>query len=103
VRDMKLIAGPSGPFVAMPSRKLCAHCRECGHKNPFKRAEGRTPSSSTSVPTCQVGRVETDARTHPTLPTGVCPGGNWVHGGPVGSSSSGHWRRPRRSAWRTLV
>jgi len=36
VRDMKLIAGPSGPFVAMPSRKLCAHCRSCGHKNPFK-------------------------------------------------------------------
>ena len=36
VRDMKLIAGPSGPFVAMPSRKLCSHCRACGHKNPIK-------------------------------------------------------------------
>jgi stage V sporulation protein G len=36
IRDMKLIAGPNGPFVAMPSRKLCAHCRSCGYKNPFK-------------------------------------------------------------------
>jgi stage V sporulation protein G len=36
VRDMKLIAGPGGPFVAMPSRKLCSHCRSCGHKNPIK-------------------------------------------------------------------
>ena len=28
IRDLKLIGGPSGPFVAMPSRKLCTHCRE---------------------------------------------------------------------------
>ena len=38
IRDLKLIGGPTGPFVAMPSRKLCAHCRDCGHKNPFKAA-----------------------------------------------------------------
>jgi len=36
VRDLKIIGGPSGPFVAMPSRKLCAHCHACGYKNPFK-------------------------------------------------------------------
>jgi stage V sporulation protein G len=36
VRDLKIIGGPSGPFVAMPSRKLCAHCPSCGYKNPFK-------------------------------------------------------------------
>ena len=36
VRDLKIIGGPSGPFVAMPSRKLCAHCHGCGYKNPFK-------------------------------------------------------------------
>jgi stage V sporulation protein G len=29
VRDLKIIGGPSGPFVAMPSRKLCAHCHAC--------------------------------------------------------------------------
>ena len=36
VRDLKIIGGPTGPFVAMPSRKLCTHCRGCGHKNPLK-------------------------------------------------------------------
>ncbi len=38
IRDLKLIGGPTGPFVAMPSRKLCTHCRGCGHKNPIKAA-----------------------------------------------------------------
>ena len=36
IRDLKLIGGPSGPFVAMPSRKLCGHCRQCSFKNPLK-------------------------------------------------------------------
>ncbi|MFM7035404.1 MAG: septation protein SpoVG family protein [Planctomycetia bacterium] len=38
IRDLKLIGGPSGPFVAMPSRKLCTHCRSCGCKNPLRAA-----------------------------------------------------------------
>lgn len=33
VRDLKIIEGSSGPFVAMPSRKLTARCHRCGHKN----------------------------------------------------------------------
>jgi stage V sporulation protein G len=36
IRDLKLIGGPAGPFVAMPSRKLCSHCRGCGFKNPLR-------------------------------------------------------------------
>lgn len=36
VRDLKVIGGPSGPFVAMPSRKLCGHCPGCGFKNPLR-------------------------------------------------------------------
>ena len=36
IRDLKLIGGTSGPFVAMPSRKLCGHCRKCGCKNPLR-------------------------------------------------------------------
>ena len=36
IRDLKLIGGPTGPFVAMPSRKLCSHCRGCGFKNPLR-------------------------------------------------------------------
>ncbi len=36
IRDLKLIGGPHGLFVAMPSRKLCIHCRKCSSKNPLK-------------------------------------------------------------------
>lgn len=36
VRDLKIIDGTSGPFVAMPSRKLTAHCPRCGYKNHLK-------------------------------------------------------------------
>lgn len=36
VRDLKIIGGPNGPFVAMPSRKLCSHCHSCGFKNPLR-------------------------------------------------------------------
>jgi stage V sporulation protein G len=36
VRDLKIIEGTSGPFVAMPSRKLTTHCHHCGSKNHLK-------------------------------------------------------------------
>ncbi|MEX2027171.1 MAG: SpoVG family protein, partial [Pirellulaceae bacterium] len=36
VRDLKIIEGTSGPFVAMPSRKLTTHCHHCGAKNHLK-------------------------------------------------------------------
>ncbi len=36
VRDLKIIEGTSGPFVAMPSRKLATHCHRCGHKNHLR-------------------------------------------------------------------
>ena len=36
VRDLKIIEGSSGPFVAMPSRKLTAHCPQCGTKNHLR-------------------------------------------------------------------
>ena len=36
IRDLKLISGPHGLFVAMPSRKLCVHCRKCSSKNPLR-------------------------------------------------------------------
>ncbi len=38
VRDLKIIEGASGPFVAMPSRKLTGHCHHCGSKNHLKAA-----------------------------------------------------------------
>jgi len=36
VRDLKIIEGASGPFVAMPSRKLTTHCSQCGMKNHLR-------------------------------------------------------------------
>ena len=33
VRDLKIIEGNNGPFVAMPSRKMTAHCSRCDCKN----------------------------------------------------------------------
>lgn len=36
VRDLKIIDGVNGPFVAMPSRKLTGHCGKCGHKNHLR-------------------------------------------------------------------
>ncbi len=36
VRDLKIIDGTNGPFVAMPSRKLTARCPKCGCKNHLK-------------------------------------------------------------------
>jgi stage V sporulation protein G len=38
VRDLKIIEGASGPFVAMPSRKLTAHCPGCRAKNHLRAA-----------------------------------------------------------------
>ncbi len=38
VRDLKIIEGAKGPFVAMPSRKLADHCPRCRHKNHLRAA-----------------------------------------------------------------
>jgi stage V sporulation protein G len=38
VRDLKIIGGATGPFVAMPSRKLTGHCAQCGSKNHLRAA-----------------------------------------------------------------
>ena len=36
VRDIKIIEGTGGLFVAMPSRKMSDHCSRCGGKNPLR-------------------------------------------------------------------
>lgn len=53
IRDIKIIEGTGGLFVAMPSRKMSDHCSRCGGKNPLrakfcnncgaKLPENRTP------------------------------------------------------------
>jgi len=36
VRDIKVIEGVGGFFVAMPSRKMTDHCEKCGGKNHLR-------------------------------------------------------------------
>lgn len=36
VRDIKIIQGNKGYFVAMPSRKLKESCPKCGHRNAIR-------------------------------------------------------------------
>ena len=36
IRDLKIIEGSNGPFVAMPSRKLTSHCPQCRCKNHLR-------------------------------------------------------------------
>lgn len=36
IRDLKIIDGPNGPFLAMPSRKLADRCQKCGAKNHLR-------------------------------------------------------------------
>jgi stage V sporulation protein G len=36
VRDIKVIEGTNGLFVAMPSRKMSDHCKKCGGKNHLR-------------------------------------------------------------------
>jgi len=38
IRDLKIIEGTNGPFVAMPSRKLTSRCPQCGCKNHLRAA-----------------------------------------------------------------
>jgi stage V sporulation protein G len=36
IRDIKVIEGIGGYFVAMPSRKMSDHCEKCGAKNHLR-------------------------------------------------------------------
>lgn len=36
IRDIKIIEGTGGLFVAMPSRKMSDHCNQCGGKNHLR-------------------------------------------------------------------
>jgi stage V sporulation protein G len=60
VRDLKIIDGPNGPFVAMPSRKLTAHCHGCGFKNPLRASfcsQCGNRMNESSLPRDEDGRI----------------------------------------------
>ena len=52
IRDIKIIDGTKGLFIAMPSRKLTDHCPKCGSKNHLRakfcnECGGRLPGKRT--------------------------------------------------------
>ena len=65
IRDLKIIEGAKGPFVAMPSRKVADRCAQCGLKN-HRRAKfcnecgGRIPALAAPPP----GEFEARPRLH---------------------------------------
>jgi stage V sporulation protein G len=62
VRDIKVIEGPGGLFVAMPSRKLMDRCLECGGKNQLRARFCNECGNK-----LEVQREETDVRGRPRL------------------------------------
>lgn len=64
VRDIKVIEGGAGPFVAMPSRKLAEKCLRCGTKNHLRARycnECGTQIPEGHVPRDGSGRVKLHA------------------------------------------
>ncbi len=64
VRDLKIIDGTNGLFVAMPSRKLTDHCPKCGGKNHLRAkfcndCGGRLPENRMSDEDVQ-GKLHAD-------------------------------------------
>jgi stage V sporulation protein G len=64
VRDLKIIEGTNGLFVAMPSRKLTDHCPKCGGKNHLRAkfcndCGGRLPEKRVSDEDIQ-GKLHAD-------------------------------------------
>ena len=76
IRDLKIIDGSNGPFVAMPSRKLTAHCPGCGMKNHLRaqycnqcgkrlsdRARRKTPTAGRScMPISRIRLIRSAAK-----------------------------------------
>ena len=56
VRDLKIIEGAKGSFVAMPSRKLTDRCPQCGYKNHL-RARFCNQCATVLCVTCRSSRT----------------------------------------------
>ena len=63
IRDLKVIDGVKGPFVAMPSRKLMERCEKCSSKNHYRAKhchECGTRLTRQGVRRSESGRSEAD-------------------------------------------
>ena len=72
VRDLKLIGGPSGPFVAMPSRKLTGYCGSCGGKTRFAPTTAASAVAGWPPPT-RSAKTRAARGSTPTSPTPSTP------------------------------
>jgi stage V sporulation protein G len=63
IRDLKIIEGVKGPFVAMPSRKVADRCACCGMKN-HRRAKFCNECGSRVPPLAPAGELEARPRLH---------------------------------------
>jgi stage V sporulation protein G len=72
IRDIKIIEGGTGPFVAMPSRKLAAKCPRCNTKNHLRAKfcnECGTKLPESKIPKDSAGRIKLHADiAHPINP-----------------------------------
>jgi stage V sporulation protein G len=71
IRDLKIIEGANGVFVAMPSRKLTGRCARCGGKNHLRARFCNDCGSRQPAPRTDGGRTKLHADiAHPIDP--VC-------------------------------
>jgi stage V sporulation protein G len=63
IRDLKIIEGSRGPFVAMPSRKVAVRCPKCALKN-HRRAKFCNECGSALPPEPPSGEFEGRPRLH---------------------------------------
>jgi len=63
IRDLKIIEGAKGPFVAMPSRKVADRCAACGLKN-HRRAKFCNECGGRIPPPVAPGEFDTRPRLH---------------------------------------
>jgi len=72
IRDIKIIEGTQGPFVAMPSRKLAVKCPRCNTKNHLRAKfcnECGTKLPESKIPKDSAGRIKLHADiAHPINP-----------------------------------
>jgi len=72
IRDIKIIEGAQGPFVAMPSRKLASKCPRCNTKNHLRAKfcnECGTKLPESKIPKDTAGRIKLHADiAHPINP-----------------------------------
>ncbi len=64
IRDLKIIEGAKGPFVAMPSRKVCERCSACGCKNHLRAKfcnDCGGPPPGAAAPSEAEGRIKLHA------------------------------------------